>query len=357
MTGQALGQEVWDELKTLSKENMKGVAAHIESAYLFMGEDLDAALAHAETASRRAGRVASAREALGTVHYARGEWSDALRELRTATRLGGTTHLLPMMADCQRGLGRPEKALELAESREASRLSAESLVEMAIVLSGAHRDMGNLEAAAAMLTTPAERIAASAPMAGRLWFALAEVLQEQGRPEADQWYAKAEAAGETGQAPLPESEEGIFYDLEDWAPAETEAPAGESAQRSESGDGVAEGTDGAQAPAGSSESDVEETRAPESGVEETRAPESDAEETRAPESAVDPAGSTEPVAQEASSWSEEEASEAVGAQQESSAAGEGDLAPEADQAGGSDDAASAKGAAVEGDDSQGADGR
>ncbi|MFC0360139.1 tetratricopeptide repeat protein [Kytococcus schroeteri] len=225
VTGQALGQVVWDELKTLSKDNMKGVAAHIECAYLFLDEDLDAALAHAETASRRAGRVPSAREALGTVHYARGEWSDALRELRTAMRLGGTTHLLPLVADCQRGLGRPEKALELAESREAQHLSAESLVEMAIVLAGAHRDLGNPAAAVAMLETPAGRVKSSDPMAGRLWFALAEALQEQGDDRAAQWYAKAESVGETGEAPVPEPEEGVFYDLEDFAPADAgEAP-------------------------------------------------------------------------------------------------------------------------------------
>ncbi|WP_462418144.1 tetratricopeptide repeat protein [Kytococcus sp. Marseille-QA3725] len=228
VTGQALGQVVWDELKTLSKENMKGVAAHIESAYLFMEEDLDAALAHAETASRRAGRVASAREALGTVHYARGEWSDAMRELRTAARLSGTSHLLPMIADCQRGLGRPEKALELGGSREASRLSPEGLVEMAIVLSGAHRDLGDAASAASLLATPASRIAPDNPEAGRLWFAYAEALAARGDAAAEQWYAKAASVGETGEPAVPEVAEGIFYDLEDWAPAETPQPEREA---------------------------------------------------------------------------------------------------------------------------------
>ncbi|QRO87839.1 hypothetical protein [Kytococcus sedentarius] len=230
MTGQALGQVVWDELKTLSKENMKGVAAHIEAAYLFLEEDLDAALAHAETASRRAGRVASAREALGTVHYAREEWGDALRELRTATRLAGTSHLLPLMADCQRGLGRPEKALELGESREASRLGAESLVEMAIVLSGAHRDLGELDQSVAMLATPAQRIKPTDPAAGRLWFAYAEALAELGRPEAEEWYGRAASVGETGEPPVPREDDGVFYDLEDFAPAEATAASGQGEQ-------------------------------------------------------------------------------------------------------------------------------
>lgn len=230
MTGQALGQVVWDELKTLSKENMKGVAAHIEAAYLFLDEDLDAALAHAETASRRAGRVASAREALGTVHYAREEWGDALRELRTATRLAGTSHLLPLMADCQRGLGRPEKALELGESREASRLGAESLVEMAIVLSGAHRDLGELDQSVAMLATPAQRIKPTDPAAGRLWFAYAEALAELGRPEAEEWYGRAASVGETGAPPAPPEEDGVFYDLEDFAPAEATVAPGQGEQ-------------------------------------------------------------------------------------------------------------------------------
>lgn len=218
---------MWDELKTLSKDNMKAVAGHIESAYLFLDEDLEAAVAHAETAVRRAGRVASARECLGIVRYSQGEWHEALRELRTATRLSGQAHLLPMMADCERGLGRPEKALELADSREAARLQGEALVEMAIVLSGAHRDLGNPARAVEILATPAARIKKGNPEAGRLWFAHAEALADAGSPEAPAWYAKAASVGETGQPKDRGPQDGVFMDLEDGAPdlpPEPEAP-------------------------------------------------------------------------------------------------------------------------------------
>src|SRR5699024_698915 len=108
------------ELLTLSKENAEGVARHLVAAAEFLAnEDLDRALAHAEHASRRAGRVAVVREVLGLVYYRRAEWAAALREFRTARRLSGSQHLLPHMADAERGLGRPDRAIELAHSEDA----------------------------------------------------------------------------------------------------------------------------------------------------------------------------------------------------------------------------------------------
>lgn len=181
------------ELKTLSKENADGVALHLLATdEAVAADDLDLALAHAMSAARRAGRVAVVREALGIVHYRRGEWAKALAEFRTARRLSGSDHLLPHMADTERGLGRPERALELAQSPEAAKLPAAERVEMLIVESGARRDLGQPAAAVELLRELARATTATKPWAARVYYAYGEALLEVDREdEARGWFAKA----------------------------------------------------------------------------------------------------------------------------------------------------------------------
>ncbi|WP_162801993.1 tetratricopeptide repeat protein [Ornithinimicrobium murale] len=162
-------------------------------------EDLDGALAHAENASRRAGRVAIVREVLGFVHYRRGEWAEALREFRTARRLSGSNHLLPHIADVERGLGRPDRAIELAQEPEAQALGAADRVELAIVVSGARRDLGQDQAA---VQTLRDLVRASPPgrsWSARLYYAYAESLLGVGDAgEARTWFARSLEADRDG---------------------------------------------------------------------------------------------------------------------------------------------------------------
>lgn len=58
---------------------------------------------------------------------------------------------LPVMADCERGLGRPDRALDMARSEEAKDLDAPGKVELAIVAAGARTDLGQLDAAVSEL--------------------------------------------------------------------------------------------------------------------------------------------------------------------------------------------------------------
>jgi hypothetical protein len=55
------------------------------------------------------------------------------------------------MADCERGLGRPERAIALAATPEAETLDEDQKVELAIVVSGARLDLGEIEAAESVL--------------------------------------------------------------------------------------------------------------------------------------------------------------------------------------------------------------
>ncbi|MEI2777837.1 MAG: tetratricopeptide repeat protein [Tetrasphaera sp.] len=191
MTGRELDREVWTQLRTLSKENAEGVAQHLVMVAIRLAEeDVDGALAHAETAVRRAGRVPAAREALGMVAYRQGEFARALAEFRTVRRLSGSAHLLPLMVDCERGLGRLDRALELAVSAEAAELPAPERAELAMVVSGVRRDLGQLDAAVVGLepfvSGPVR------PWSARAYYAYADALLARGEEvEARRWFAAA----------------------------------------------------------------------------------------------------------------------------------------------------------------------
>ncbi|MDR0481975.1 MAG: hypothetical protein LBH13_02265 [Cellulomonadaceae bacterium] len=139
-----------ERLRGLSKENAEIVGAHLVMAGRLLDRDPELAWKHTQVAVRRAGRVDVVREAAGIAAYRTGRYTEALRELRTARRLNGSSEHLPLMADCERGLGRPSKALELAASPEARTLTREGRVELALVVAGARVDMGDLDTALAI---------------------------------------------------------------------------------------------------------------------------------------------------------------------------------------------------------------
>ena len=199
VTGFELDRAVKNQLRTLSKENAVGVGQHLVMVATFLDSDIEAAQAHAETAVRRAGRVPAAREALGLVHYRKGEWAKALSEFRTARRLSGSSHLLPYMVDAERGLGRPERALDLAASPEAANLGQDERIELAIVVSGIRRDLGQFEAAAVGLQLPQLKVGSRQPWAARLFYAYAEALLAKGDEEgARTWFGHSADADVDG---------------------------------------------------------------------------------------------------------------------------------------------------------------
>ncbi|MBB2987882.1 tetratricopeptide repeat protein [Terracoccus luteus] len=192
MTGHEVDRGVKNQLRTLSKENAEGVAQHLVMVAELLDVDAQAALAHAETAVRRAGRVPAAREALGLVAYRLGDWARALGEFRTVRRLSGSNHLLPLMVDCERALGRHDKALELAQSPETSTLAIDDRVELAIVVSGIRRDLGQSDAAVAGLADLSRRISPNRPSAARLYYAYADAkLAVRDVEGAREWFSRA----------------------------------------------------------------------------------------------------------------------------------------------------------------------
>ncbi len=192
VTGDELDRSVHAQLRTLSKENAHGVAQHLVMVATLLEDDLTGAEAHAETAVRRAGRVPAVREAMGLVAYRKGEWARALSEFRTARRLSGSSHMLPLMVDSERALGRMDRALDLAASPEAATLPIQERVELAIVVSGIRRDLGQLEAAQLALRIPELQSSSHRPWSARLSYAYAETeVALDDAASARHWFARA----------------------------------------------------------------------------------------------------------------------------------------------------------------------
>lgn len=182
---------VLNELRTLPEDLGEKVAAHLAAAeLLLLDEDDEGARAHAKFAKKLAGRVAAVREAAGITAYRCGDYADALAELRAVRRMTGDDSFVPMMADCERGLGRPERALELL--REIRGGDPALKVESQIVAAGARSDMGQHEAALVLLDIPELTGLPAGSERARLQYAYAASLEALGRSdEARKWYAKA----------------------------------------------------------------------------------------------------------------------------------------------------------------------
>lgn len=192
-----LDPTVLQDLKVLSKDNADAVAKHMIMSATLMEEDPQLALRHARAAKDRAGRVSVAREVNGIAAYHAGEWKEALSELRASRRMHGGPGLLAVMADCERGLGRPEKAIELSRSPEARQLPADEVIELAIVAAGARLDQNQADSAVITLQRANPDKTDRGMAAVRLSYAYANALLEAGRrDEALEWFQHAAAIDE-----------------------------------------------------------------------------------------------------------------------------------------------------------------
>lgn len=180
------------ELRSLSKLAAEYVGAHLVAAGRLIETDPQRALEHARAARGRAARVAAVREATGLAAYYAGEWAEALAELRAARRISGDASNIAVMADCERALGRPERALKALEDSAVGKLDPATRAELLIVVAGARRDLGQLDAALAVLERGNLDPAKPKPGSARLWYAYADALEAAGRTEeAIRWFGAA----------------------------------------------------------------------------------------------------------------------------------------------------------------------
>jgi len=195
VTPKQLPRDVLNELRTLTDENEEYVARHLVMTARLIDEDPETAHRHALCASRRGGRIAVVRETLAITAYRTGDYALALRELRTYRRISGKDDQLPLMVDSERGLGRPERALELGRSVARGTLPVPVQVELAIAMSGARLDLGQTERALQELEIPQLDPTRAFSWSPGLFDAYAAVLEELGRvDEAAEWYRRAEVA-------------------------------------------------------------------------------------------------------------------------------------------------------------------
>jgi len=154
----------------------------------------------------------------------------------------GRDDYLPLMADCERALGRLDRALAVLREADASRLDRATQIELRIVESGIRRDQGLTDAAVLALQLPELTSGRLRPWSARLFYAYADALLAAGREdearEAFERAAEADTDGETDARDRLDELDGIeFTDL-----AESEDPP-DRAEPADPGSGVPEDGD------------------------------------------------------------------------------------------------------------------
>lgn len=170
------------------------IARHLVMAGLLLQDDPETAHKHALAARARATRNPMVREAVGETAYAAGNFAEALSEFRAAKRMNGAYYYVPMMADCERALGRPEKAIKMDTSEARAKLDEAGQIELTIVVAGARRDIGQADAAIRLLETEPLHTKGRADWVARLRYAYADALLDAGRrDEAVEWFHRTVA--------------------------------------------------------------------------------------------------------------------------------------------------------------------
>lgn len=193
------------QLKTLTEENAERVARHLAMVGLLIDQDPDLAHAHAMAAVSRAARIGLVHEFAGSTAYAVGDYALAIRELLTHRRISGSNEQIGLIVDSERGMGRPEKALEAGRAVDRAKLSTEARVNLAIAMSGARLDKGEADLALAELEIPELNPSKVFEYSVPLFIAYAECLRELKRDaDAKKWddlAARAERQFEMNDKP------------------------------------------------------------------------------------------------------------------------------------------------------------
>ncbi|HNE89168.1 MAG TPA: tetratricopeptide repeat protein [Actinomycetota bacterium] len=185
------------------------LAKHMLSVQVLAESDPEMSYQHAARIRGRIPRSALARQTLCICAYRTSRFKEAVKEEAAYRRISGNFDLVPIAADSERGLNRPQRALEFGAEFEGEDLDSDTRTELFIVMGGARRDLGDTDAARVLLQKAVR--AAKSPMAmARSRFALGEMLVASGEPEdAKKWLQSAvdidEDASWTEAAALLES--------------------------------------------------------------------------------------------------------------------------------------------------------
>ncbi|MFD6756531.1 tetratricopeptide repeat protein [Micromonospora gifhornensis] len=218
---------------SIAKPVAETVARHLVATGQLIDEDPELALAHALAARRLASRISAVREAVGLAAYHAGEWQTAIAELRTYHRMSGLQSHLAVIADCERALGRPERAIDLFRGADQEKLDRAVAIELLIVAAGARGDLGQRDAAVAMLQVRELTSETAEPWTARLRYAYADALLAVGRrAEAREWFSRAaevDADAETDAAERLLELDGVLIEGDEEDEAAEELVAGPGA--------------------------------------------------------------------------------------------------------------------------------
>lgn len=142
-----------------------------------------AAVKPALEAKSLAPRSGAVREVLGMALYRAARYREALQELQAYRRITGRADQDHLIADCQRAVGSPAKAVETARGVLRARLPEEVRAEAAVVGASALADLGRFTEALGLLRSLRGADRSSRPHHLRVWYVMGDILERSGRPE------------------------------------------------------------------------------------------------------------------------------------------------------------------------------
>jgi tetratricopeptide (TPR) repeat protein len=183
--GEILPGEALDELRETARPHAFADASRaLADAVVELAEegDPEAAVRSARVAKRAAPRSASVREALGIALYQVGDFRAARTELAAAQRISGRHDLAPMLADIERALGRPERAIALFEQVDRTKLDPDMAAELLLVAASAYGDLGQPASGVALIRRHARWPVELADHHLRLAYAEGALAEQAGDP-------------------------------------------------------------------------------------------------------------------------------------------------------------------------------
>jgi hypothetical protein len=178
-----LAAETLDELRETARPHaFSEAAADLAEALVLLGDDgePEVAVRAARAAKRAAPRSAAVRELLGVALYQTGDYRAARTELAAAQRISGRVDLAALLADIERALGRPERAVALFEGADRTRMEPDTAAELLLVAASAYGDLGQPAAGAALIRRHARWPAALADHHLRLAYTEGTLAEQAG---------------------------------------------------------------------------------------------------------------------------------------------------------------------------------
>jgi tetratricopeptide (TPR) repeat protein len=182
----SLPRDVVAELRQTAKPGRaeQAISRLERAAQLLERGDARGALAEAEKAKGFAPRSSSVREIAGLALYRLERYREALTEMQAYRRMSGRADQNHIIADCLRAVGRPDRAVPLAEEALGSRgVPIAAKTESVVVAASALADQGRFDQALGLLRRIRTRDDVAGPEVLRVWYVTADILERQGRKQ------------------------------------------------------------------------------------------------------------------------------------------------------------------------------